>query len=541
MTRFQSCIKSAFVAVSLSVASVAEAAEPCDLGVLVPGETYSFPTYTEVKGEYTPSQTGPVKFLYSCSPLQLYSDNTYSDESVVDGTHSFVEGSQMISYPELQAGHTYYLYSGMTMMGGTLKITEGTTQLEVIRVTPSLENGDTFSVSSNYTIDVAFNMPVTVGKTFLLAGGESFPITSSVSNSYVTCDVAGTVMNMYRQGIIKEGDVMTLRILQVVDASDPNNKYNLTGKYECDFVMADKPAELLEIVNASQSTTENPFLSYYLPGDESGVVTFVFDRPLMSDRAVAKLTYGDTDNMEVGIYQENLNGIVDGNSVAFDFSGKLRRPIDMLPTSTESSQPSNLHILFADIYTEDNQRAYTARQSNPSGFSMSFKLTTVQYTISTDFTPGRESKLTPGQEMEIWVMNGSAIRTSGIKVEYVKDGSPAEIIVPISEVKVEEDPVVAEDMIFTFIVPDVDADPDTKMTVSFADVVCGDGLDHSKELTAEFGYATAGIENIVEASNGLFTVYDVTGRCVLFNGSNNDVKSLPKGLYIVNGKKIVVK
>lgn len=541
MTRFLSCIKSVLVVASLGMASIAEAAEPCDMGVLVPGEMYSFPAYTEVRGEYTPSQTGPVKFLYSCSPIQLYYDKSCSEESIVDGSHSFVDGSQMISYSELEAGHTYYLYSAMTMMGGTLKITEGTAQLEVISVNPSLGEGEFFSVSSHYTIDVAFNMPVTVGRTLLLAGGESYQITSSVSNSYVTCDVAGTVMGMYRQGLIKEGDVMTLRILQVADASDANNKYDLTGKFECDFVMAEKPAELVEIINASQSTTENPFLSYYLTGDESGMVTFVFDRPLLNEHAVAKLTYGNTDNMDVGVYQENVAGAIEGYNAVFDFTGKLRRPIDMLPASTETTQPSNLHILFADIYSEDGQRVYTARQSNPSGFSMSFNLTTLQYTISTDFTPGRGSQLIPGKEMEIWVMNGSMIRTSGIKVGYVKDGSPVELIIPISEVRVEQDPVVADDMIYTFNIPDVDADPDTKMTISFADVVCGDGLDHSKELSAEFGYATSGVEGIVDSANESYTVYDVTGLCVLRNGSQNDVKSLPRGLYIVNGKKTVVK
>lgn len=511
------------------------------MGVLIPGETYSFPAYTEVKGEYTPSQSGPVKFLYSCSPIQLYSDKSYDDESIVDGTHTFVEGNQMISYSSLEAGHTYYLYSAMTMMGGTLKITEGTTQIEVLGVTPSLSEGEAFSVSSNYTIDVAFNMPVTAGKAFLLAGGESFPISVSVSNSYVTCDVAGTVMGMYRQGLIKKGDTMTLRILQVADASDANNKYNLTGKYECDFVMAEKPAELVEIINASQSTTENPFLSYYLPGEESGMVTFVFDRPLMDEHAVAKLSYGNSDNMDVGVYQENVAGRVEDKNAVFDFTGKLRRPIDMLPASTESTQPSNLHVLFADMYSEDGQRVYTARQSNPSGFSMSFKLTTLQYTVSTDFTPGRGSLLTPGKEMEIWVMNGSMIRFSGIKVEYVKGGSPAELVIPLSEVKVEEDPIVAEDMIYTFSIPDVEADPDTMMTISFADVICGDGLDHSKELSAEFGYATSGIDDIEDVADDLFTAYDVTGRCVLMNGSQDDVRSLPKGLYIVNGKKIIVK
>lgn len=543
MTRFLPFIKGGLVLASVFAASLSvEAADPCSLGVLEPGKTYTFPQYATVSGEYTPSQTGPVKFVYSGNPLNLYSKSDHSEESIMDGKHDYVNGEQMISYQQLDAGVTYYLYAEMTMMGGSFQIYEGRIPLEVIAVNPTLGENDTFSVSSNYSIDVGFNVPVTVGNALILIGDERARVSSTVSNTYVTCDVADAIMEKYRQGLIKKGDVMTLRLTKVTDQSDSENIFGEDGNVEVNFVMADKPGELLEIVNADQVNTENPFMSYYMEGDESGMVSFIFDTPVSAGKAVAKITYGNSDNLEVGLYKEEVEGKSDGNAVTFDFTGKLRRPIDMLPTSTSDSQPSGMNILFSNIFTEDGQRVYTGRQSNPTGYSLSFKLNTLQYTISSDFTPGRGSMLSAGKEMEIWVMNGAYMNCDGIRFDYLSEGAPASMVVPLSEVKVEADPVVAEDMIFTFAVPQMKVDEGTNVTLSFEGLEFGDGLDHSKELTAEFGYdSTTGIHDVADSVSDTVTVYNITGVCLLNNADRTALKSLPAGLYIINGKKTVLK
>lgn len=542
MTRFLPFVKCGLVLASMfAVTTRAEAAEPCSLGVLESGKTYTFTEFATVTGVYTPSQTGPVKFVYTSNPLNLYSKSDYSEESLVGGIHSYVNGSQMMSYPQLEAGVTYYLYSEMTMMGGSFQIYEGRTELEVIAVNPTLGENETFSVSSNYSIDVGFNVPVTVGNALILIGEERTRVSSTVSNTYVTCDVADAIMDKYRQGLIKKGDVMTLRLTKVTDQSDSENIFGEDGNVEINFVMADKPGELLEIVNANQVNIENPFMSYYMEGDDAGKVSFIFDSPVSADRAVAKITYGNSDNLEVGVYTEEVEGKSDGDTVIFDFTGKLRRPIDMLPASTADSQPSGMNILFANIYTEDGQRVYTGRQSNPTGYSLSFKLNTLQYTISSDFTPGRGSMLTAGKEMEIWVMNGSYMNCDGIRIDYLSGGTPAFVVVPLTDVKVEADPVVAEDMIFTFAVPEMKVDEGTNVTISFEGMEFGDGLDHSKELTAEFGYdATTGVHDLTGSESDTVTVYNITGVCLLNNAGKKALESLPAGLYIINGKKTVL-
>lgn len=514
-----------------------------DMGVLVAGQTYEFPAYKPVKGEYTPSVTGPVKFKYSSSPLGLYTSPTHSDESFVNGTHSYVTGGQMISYDRLEAGKTYYVYHSFPLSDGTLVISEGTTELAVTAVSPKLEEGEYFSVSDNYTIDVSFNYPVTVTNAWLIAGEERTKVGVSVGNSTVTCNVADVVMDYYHRGIISKGDKVTLRLLGIADATDAENKYKDNGKLELEFLMPDKPGELVKIINADQASLANPFMSYYATGDEAGKISFVFDKELATDKApYGKITYGDPDNIDLGIYTETVPATVADKTATFDFTGKLRRPIDMLPGSTADTQPDNLHILFADIYTADGQRVFTGRMANPSGYPMSFKINVIQYSISSDFTPVRGSDIQPGTEMEIWVMNGAHIDCSGISFDYTSNGQPARVVVPMSEVKAEADPLSDDDVIYTLKVPEMAIDENTKITVSLADAECADGLDHTADFTAEFGYKTSGVEAI-QAGDSLkpVDVYDIAGVCVLKNASRSKLNTLPKGLYIVNGEKIAIK
>lgn len=541
MNILSTSIRTTLTCLAISGAAFVANADIIDLGVLEPGVTYEFPQYETVYGEYIPSVSGPVKFLYSTSPLTLYSSKDLSEQSLVSFTHSYVETGQMYTY-QLEAGETYYLYSALTMDAGTLKIQEGKMEVELIGVSPNLSDGEMFSVSSNYIIDLSFNTPVNIGNVLLIAGDEKSRITAKTENTYVTCNVADAIMDFYNRGVLKKGDVMTLRVMNVTDAYDNENKYNDNGKLEVDFVMNAKPAQLIEVVNATMGLADNPFNSYYLTGDEAATISFVFDEELSTEKTpTASISYGNSDNIDVGMYKEDVIGKNEGNTADFDFSGKLRRPIDMLPASTAETQPEFLGIVFYDIYSADGQRVYTGSQSNPTGYSMSFKLNVVQYTIATDYTPGRGSILTPGSTMEIWVMNGAFISSSGINLSYVSNGEVATTTIPMADVKVEEDPLAPEDLIYTFTIPNINVDPDTKVTITFADVECGDGLDHSGELTAQFGFQTSGVGNIFSEIDDTMTVYNSAGICVMNNVPHTELDKLPKGLYIVNGKKIVKK
>ncbi len=548
MTRISSIKKVFTLIASIIIAGASHiyAAEQ-DLGVLVPDVEYTITQFATVTGQYTPTQTGPVKFIYSQGPLQLYSSADHSDDSAVYGTHAYTSSGQVVSYSELQAGTTYYIYDRMTMNGGTLIIREGTTELEITGTTPvsdpTASGYAPLSVSNNYTVSIFFNFPVTCGNAFLIAGAERVSINAVATGSTIGCDISSAMMEFYRSGSLKEGDTVTVRVLQVKDALDSDNKYNTNGKVEIDFTVAAKPAELTATTNVSFSNTDYIFDSYYLPDDPRAIVELEFDT-LLSTSQTPQLTlkYGDTDNLDLGVYREVINGHNEGNKAIFDLSGKIRRPIDMLPGSTADTQPTHMYGSFGNIYSADGQRAFTNKASNPTSFSASYRLNVLQYAIAADFTPVRGGKLNPGDEMEIWIRNGDMIRFDAVLFAYTSAGQDATVEVPYSDIKVETDPYSDDAMLYTFTVPAFEADPGTKVTVTLAGLMCADGLDHSTDITAVYeGSQSAIIDITVSGSDRLHDVYNAAGVLVLRSATEEQINALPAGFYIANGKKFIVR
>lgn len=545
-----------FLAVLVSMASVllmaaTAKAETVDLGALEPDVIYDVPLYKEVRASYTPTATGPVKMLWTCSPITLYTSSDFTDENMVKGTHSYTDGGQLISYDKLEEGHTYYLHTSMTIMAGTLVIREGDTKIELVRTDPSIDPSDPnfyndkFSVSKNYRINLSFNYPVTVGNCFLIAGGERRQIAPVVSNASVSFDVNDVIMSFYKDGFLKEGDSMTLRVLQIKDAANSDNKYNGNGKLEIDFKMAAKPAELVETKGFSTKVTNNPFNSYYLDGDENGKMTLVFDGNIDAAKApVAQLAYGNPDNLELGVYRENVMGVVDGTAVSFDFSGKLRRRTDMLPGAELSQLPKYLYISYSNIFTEDGQMAYTGMVSNPTGFSSSYVVNELLYSVAADFTPARGAALKPGDQVEIWVMNGTKINYENICFDYTDGGEARTAVIAAEDVKAEidQDSLTGDDMLFHFTMPEFTADAGSVITLYMSGVTCADGLDHSSDVRGNYTAGTTAVDAIgAEDADVAADVFDVTGKPVLRNATRLQMNALDKGVYIRNGKKIMIR
>ncbi len=529
--------------------SASAKAAAVDLGELTPEVTYSIPVYSEVKASYTPSTSGPVKFLWTCSPLTLYDEPVYTQEHIVKGSHSYTDSGQLMTYQTLEEGHTYYIYRDMTVMGGELIIREGDMKLELVKTEPCTDTespdfyGNKFSITRNYTITLNFNCPVTVGNCFLMAGDERERILPVISNSSVSFDINEIVMDFYHRDILKEGEPLTLRVLQIKDASNPDNKFGENGRLEIEYIMDSKPAELTSTKGFSRDANDNPFRSYYFPGDEAAKMILKFDRELSTEHMPeAQIMYGNPDNVDLGIYYETLNGVVDGNSVAFDFADKLRRRADMLPSADVSLLPDNIYIAFSNIYSADGQRTYSGIASNPTGFSCSYVMQELLYSVAADFTPAKGSAINGGQKVEIWVMNGSQIRYDHICIDYTEDGVAKTLQIDNDAVTshVDEYSLTGDDIIYEFTLPDFNADENTEIHIYMTGVVCSDGLDHSDDVRGTFNAATSDVAMTpAEPSARNADVYDIAGKLVLREASEQQISALKKGLYICNGKKII--
>ena len=69
----------------------------------------------------------------------------------------------------------------------------------------------------------------------------------------------------------------------------------------------------------------------------------------------------------------------------------------------------------------------------------------------------------------------------------------------------------------------------------------GDDTESEDENGESGDDETDGINNVSVTSNGTYKVYTLTGMHVMTTTDSSTIKSLPEGMYIINGKKIVVK
>lgn len=61
------------------------------------------------------------------------------------------------------------------------------------------------------------------------------------------------------------------------------------------------------------------------------------------------------------------------------------------------------------------------------------------------------------------------------------------------------------------------------------------------DLVCEFQIGESDGLNAIVAGNAAADVYNASGVCVLRNATAEQMKSLPAGIYIANGKKFVVR
>lgn len=87
----------------------------------------------------------------------------------------------------------------------------------------------------------------------------------------------------------------------------------------------------------------------------------------------------------------------------------------------------------------------------------------------------------------------------------------------------------------------ITADGTYTLTVPVGAVIGNDETDLNAELVVVYVIGGTGIDNIVANAGGKVDVYTVNGVNVLRNADAAAVKALGKGLYIINGKKVVIK
>ncbi len=533
--------------IACCVVTAATHAATTDIGEMKVGVKYSFDQGDEIIATYTAPEAGPLKVVFSDYQVPVYIDENHTEPNY-NYTFAYGPDSEKIQTYQVSAGEVLYFYSAphTTISSGSMWIAEKPESINLVRISPSLDPesneyfGGKMSVSTYYRMTFVFDGPVTAtSATLRFADGTYSSVTMTSDNSSIETIFASELMDAYREGKVKEGDEVTIRIVGVRSADFDDIRYDGNGRLEASFPIAAKPIELISSSNLP--TTGMPrMLSYYLPDDPDGIVTMTFDGDIDPSRIPsATLTYGNPEDPDIPLYIENLPVSVDGRSLMIDLTGKRRRPDDMTPGSASTGMSAGFSV--SDIYSTDGQRAYTGSQSHYTGFPYAYPVSVIEYVVASDFTPVRNSSVKEGSEVEIWIMNGTKARFDSLTVSYVKDGTSQTRTISSGDLRVEPDPESESDLLVTFDMPGLDADEGSALTIELTDPLFADGLDHSADVRGTYIWSGSNAVDSVTADSLAGDVFSITGVKVLSGAADDDLESLPAGLYIFNGRKIAVK
>lgn len=92
-----------------------------------------------------------------------------------------------------------------------------------------------------------------------------------------------------------------------------------------------------------------------------------------------------------------------------------------------------------------------------------------------------------------------------------------------------------EEQTMSMIVDFSDAEPDKVYRIE----VWGPDNGFNEKVLVKFDLTNSGIQSISPDQEGLYRVYSIDGRHIMVDSEKPDIHNLPKGIYIVNGKKII--
>ncbi|MDE5814431.1 MAG: hypothetical protein K2H72_09100 [Muribaculaceae bacterium] len=514
--------------VVVSAVLSANAAGVLDFGEMKPEVAYDYQMLVPVMGYYTPEESGIMKTYCTGDAIGVYRDADHQDE-VFSQQYFYTASGEKANVYAVNKGETVYFYNPAPIAEGKFRFVVGKEQIEVGSIAPSPDS--VISLSSSYSAELAFNLAVKCSRCKLEVNDVSAEITPVVQDSHLTVNWFNTIMQWYREGKINEGDELILSLTGIRDEYDSSNRPDFgdgPGKLVLKYKMAAKPLELIREMGTPNSGVMD-FLSYYLPGGEKGIVSLVFSGDLDPNcNPVAEIQYGDQDNIEAGMYIENPSVKIDGNTLSVDLQGVKRFPEEMVPGIPAQS---SIALIISRIKSPDGQYVLTGNSASPYSFGYSYSFKTLSYSVAADWTPAAGSVLSPGTEMEIWVLNGQQIAFDSVDFSYVKDGVPVVASVPYSDLRVENDTFSSDALLYYLSAPAMTPDSDSEITVSFGGLECADGLDHASDILVRYKSAGSGVDE-VGAVDADATVFDIMGRKVLRPS---------KGIYISNGKKTIIK
>lgn len=490
---------------------------------------------------FSAPMTGTLSFNVGWSSTNIYSTdrNGSEDSKVMLAKSSDYDGGTGNTFSiSVESGQMYYFCTSIVTDAVTMTVGYGL-QDNSIKINSNYEEGDEFNMTGS-NLELEIDRPINVDRTVVAYGdGQVEDVPSSciqaisVGSYYYTIVLRDLVNYLMDGGKIAVGDKFTIRLEGISDANDPDVIYGEDGTYSITLVLAEMPASLVSINPADGST----IYTYYPEGGEEGFIVFTFSEALNEDKTnvSATMSWGD---QEAGSYEaHHPDFTIDGETVTVDIRG-IFIPLEV-DGGRGTSGSTRVTLAISGLTTADGRPvASNYPDAGTSSILAVYGVEKKEINFIYDFDPQSGAESLEGYD-EILIWLSDSIMYDGVTVQWynVRGQQQSRTYSP------EQVPFSWSDELFGYVgyVPINNISYNTQpvtVTVDNARLMNGE----TTEIYGMFNTGGTGIEGVVVADpDRVVKVYAVDGTFVKEGKAGEVLGGLKKGVYITEGKKVLVK
>ncbi len=383
------------------------------------------------KYKFTPETDGTLVVWAQDYPVKVYAemsaDGTDVNYESYCSSFSYESATlQNVTFgkketAQVKAGTTYYLVGGKGFSKGKkfIAVMETITELTFECDQPLGGMFDITDQRDGQAI-LTFNLPVTSDQWAYLKVGNypqdpengKVEVRSGNNTEQLILNIKEYLTVWKEEGRYKAGDPVTLTLTGVKSRGENPLVYGTDGTLVLKWTA---PGDLHK--NTSIKAPD-PFLSYWLPGDERGIMVLDFDYPLMTmengQTATVSFTIGSADLGDA--YQGQLPQdkiSVDGQKLYIDFTGVRRTYADMGLTQKWES----ISIKVNYIKMADGTMCFSPSAGNYGSVSTECTFEEYKSDIQAEFTPADGATLTENF-FKVYFSDKKALTFSGVRVTY---------------------------------------------------------------------------------------------------------------------------
>lgn len=495
-------------------------------------------------------EDGVLEFHVGWSSVMIYLTDRAFNESTKTMLSKQSDDNGNFYFTPVEKGKTYYFSTSLLTDPTEIRVMYGTGD-PGISIDANYEDNSLYSITGR-DLELTVDRQVNVGRFLVIYGDENteevIPTDYIAANYttayYITVMLGGLMDYLMDGGKITYGDKFTIRLEGIADASDPSTVYGEDGVFQRTFTLGEKPATVTKISPASGSE----LYTYYPTDGEDGLITFTFSDPLdetIADEVECLVTYGD---MEAGSFaQFNVPFEISGNTVTADLRGiTFPEYVEGGRGSAAGNQPTTITLLLRNLKTTDGRDVQTNATGAGSSAVVAYysiKKQEIQYAVFWD--PDQSNTLIFRENDHVTCYITQPIHFDGVTMTYW-NGSGRELSKTLT---LEDNPEYLtygydEDMGAYAIYISLNGvsfyNQGVTISLNNASLMNGDAIQVSTHYE---GSRTSGIDAVVTGgdADAVVKVYAVDGTFVKEGAAGTVLQGLPKGLYIVGGKKVVVK